>query len=380
MKKILTFVLFILTPIYTSSVFAEAIPIPEPPDLKVNAYFLQEYHTKKIIAEKNADSPVEPASITKLMTAYVVFSELKNQHIKIDDEVTVSKKAWKTHGSRMFIEVGSTVTIKELIQGMIIQSGNDASVALAEHIAGSEQSFAQLMNTYAKKLGLKNSHFANSTGLPHDNHYTSARDIAIITNALISGFPQYYPWYSKKSFTYNNIKQFNRNKLLWRDPSVDGLKTGWTKSAGYCLVASAQRQDMRLVSVVLGSGTKYSRIKESQTLLNYGFRFYETHKLYRKHQVLAKVRVWQGAKSKLELGSKDDIYVTIPSRQYGKLKAYMEVDTGILAAVNQGDVYGEIKVEFNDKLIATMPLIALESVAEGNLWQRLLDQIRMKFF
>ena len=257
-----------------------ATPVPKAPAVGAKGYLLEDFHSGQSIAEKNADQPMEPASITKLMTAYVVFTEIRNGSLGLSDKVRISEKAWRTEGSRMFVEVNTQVSVAELLKGMIIQSGNDATVALAEQIAGTEDSFAALMNHHAKELGMTKSNFVNSTGLPHKDHYTTARDIARISRAMIEEFPEYYQWYSEREFTYNEITQYNRNKLLWRDESVDGLKTGHTESAGYCLVTSAERDGMRLISVVLGTKSEEARADATQSLLNYGFRFFETHKLY----------------------------------------------------------------------------------------------------
>jgi D-alanyl-D-alanine carboxypeptidase (penicillin-binding protein 5/6) len=281
---------------------AAPLPIPKPPATGAKAYILQDYDSQRIVAEKDSDQSIEPASITKLMTAYAVFMELKSGNISLEDSVTISEKAWRTPGSRMFIEVGKQVSVEDLLKGMIIQSGNDATVALAEYIAGSEDTFAALMNRHAEELGLTGSHFMNSTGLPDAEHYMSARDIALLAGQLIREFPEYYQWYSQKEFTFNDITQYNRNKLLWRDASVDGVKTGHTDSAGYCLVTSAKQGDMRLISVVLGTDSENARADASQALLNYGFRFFETHKLYDGGNQLATSRIWKGETESVSLG------------------------------------------------------------------------------
>ena len=295
---------------------AAPLPVPKPPSTGARAYILQDFDSGRIIAEKDSDKSIEPASITKLMSAYAVFTELKNGNITLDDKVTISEKAWRTPGSRMFIEVGKQVSVEDLLKGVIIQSGNDATVALAEYIAGSEDTFAALMNRHAEELGLTGSHFVNSTGLPDPEHYMSARDIARLAADLIREFPEYYKWYSQKEFTYNDITQYNRNKLLWRDESVDGMKTGHTDSAGYCLVTSAKQEDMRLISVVLGTASENARAEASQALLNYGFRFFETHKLYEGGNQLATSRVWKGATDSVSLGIDKPLYATIPRGQY----------------------------------------------------------------
>lgn len=321
--------------------------------------------------------PVAPASITKVMTAFVVFSELEEGNIKLDDLVTVSKKAWKTPGSRMFINVNSKVSVEDLIQGMIIQSGNDASVALAEHIAGSEDTFAALMNQHAQELGMKNTHFINSTGLPDKTHKTTARDLAILARALIKRFPQYYKWYSTKDFTYNKIKQSNRNTLLWRDKSVDGMKTGHTEEAGYCLLASAKRNNMRLISVVLGTSSANARAQETQKLLNFGFRFYESHIIYPAQKTLKKIRIYKGSKEQLAVGVANDIAVTIPRGQYKNLKPAMTINTPLEAPVSKGQKLGSVKITLDGKVLASSPLIALEDIPEGSLWQQAKDSALM---
>ncbi|MEJ1335398.1 MAG: D-alanyl-D-alanine carboxypeptidase family protein, partial [Candidatus Sedimenticola sp. (ex Thyasira tokunagai)] len=321
------------------------------------------------------DERMEPASLTKIMTAYVVLRELKEGNIKLAEEVLVSKKAWRTPGSRMFIEVNKKVSLENLLKGMIIQSGNDASVALAEHIAGSEDSFAGLMNEHARRLGMSNTHFINSNGLPAEDHYTTARDIAKAATATIREFPEYYKWYAVKDFTFNKIKQHNRNKLLWRDETVDGLKTGHTDAAGYCLVASAKRDNMRLISVVMGTKSENSRAKESQALLNYGFRFFETHRLYNAGDKLSQVRTWKGDKEQLGLGLNRDLFITIPRKQYKNLKASMSINPQITAPVGKGEVMGKVNVALNGENVAEAPLIALESVAKGGIWQLARDSV-----
>ncbi len=354
-------------------------PIPSPPQIKARAYLLQDFHSGRILVEKNARERMEPASLTKLMTAYVVFNELKSGDVRLDEKVLVSEKAWRTGGSKMFIEVNKQVSVEDLLQGMIIQSGNDASVALAEHVAGSEDAFASLMNNYAAALGMTDSHFVNSTGLPHREHYTTAYDLALLTRALIHDFPEYYRWYSMREFTYNNITQYNRNKLLWRDKSVDGVKTGHTKSAGYCLIASALRKDMRLISVVLGTRSEAARAQESQKLLNYGFRFFETHRLYGANETLTTARIWKGEVEQLPLGLAADLYVTIPRKQYDKLDAQMSIEPLITAPARRGQAYGTVQIRLDDEVIASRPLVALRDVAQGSLAQRLSDEFMLLF-
>ena len=320
---------------------------------------------------------VAPASITKVMTAYVVFAELEQGNIQLSDLVTVSKKAWKTPGSRMFIKVNTKVSIEDLLQGMIIQSGNDASVALAEHIAGSEETFAALMNQHAQELGMHNSHFINSTGLPDPAHKTSANDLSILARALIQNFPQYYKWYSTKEFTYNNIKQPNRNKLLWRDNSVDGMKTGYTEDAGYCLLSSAKRNNMRLISVVLGTKSTNARAQESQKLLNFGFRFYESHIIYPRTKALKSVRIFKGSKQQLPVGVAEDMAITIPRGQYKNLKPAININTPLIAPVSKGQQLGSVEIKLDGKVLISLPLVALKTIDEGSLWQQAKDSALM---
>ncbi len=356
-----------------------AAPIPAPPKISASGHLLIDFDSGKVLSEENASQRLEPASLTKIMTAYVVMRELKEGNIKLSDEVLVSKKAWRTPGSRMFIEVNKKVSVEELLKGMIIQSGNDASVALAEFVAGSEETFANLMNEHAQRLGMANTHFMNSTGLPMENHHTTAQDIARVARATIEEFPQFYEWYSIKEFTFNEIKQHNRNKLLWRDDSVDGVKTGHTEAAGYCLVASARRGNMRLISVVMGTESENARAKESQALLNYGFRFFETHRLYGAGDKLTKARVWKGEGEQVNLGLTSDLYVTIPRKSYKKLDAGLAIQPRIEAPVRKGERLGRVNIALEGEQVAEVPIIALESVEEGSLWQIAKDSVLLWF-
>jgi D-alanyl-D-alanine carboxypeptidase (penicillin-binding protein 5/6) len=358
---------------------AVAAPTPAGPDIEGSGHLLIDFHSGRVLAESNSDARLEPASLTKIMTAYVVFRELAGANIRLEDQVLVSERAWKTPGSRMFIEVGKRVSIEDLLRGMIIQSGNDASVALAEHIAGSEDTFADLMNTHARRLGMNSSHFVNATGLPDENHYTTAADMALVTAASIREFPRYYAWYKEKEFTFNKIRQHNRNKLLWRDESVDGVKTGHTDAAGYCLVASAERDGMRLISVVMGTDSVEARTAASQSLLNYGFRFFESHKLYAGAQALTNVRVWKGSQSELPVGPAQDVYVTIPRRRYKDLNPSMEVNPRVMAPVAQGQQVGRVLVALDDTTVAEVPLVALQEVGEGGIWNTLKDSALLWF-
>ncbi len=354
-------------------------PIPAPPELPVESYILIDYDSGKVLAEKNADKRVEPASITKLMTAYLVDKALAEGDIRMDDEVTISEKAWKMKGSKMFVEVGDRVSVENLIKGMIIQSGNDATVALAEHVAGSEDAFVGYMNHQAKLLGMNATQFRNSTGWPDKQHYSTARDIATLSQAVIRDYPMNYKYYKVKEFTWNNIRQFNRNRLLWKDPSVDGLKTGHTDAAGYCLAASAQRDGMRLISVVLGAKSDKARTIHSQALLNYGFKFFEAPRLYDAGEVLKTVRIWYGDRDRLALGLEQPLSLLIPKGRYKDLKASIEVNAEITAPVREGQEMGRLTVRLDDEVLATRPLVALQSVADGGLVKKATDSIRKLF-
>lgn len=374
-----TLLLLILFNLFMITTHAAPKIIPKAPAVAANSYILMDHGSGRIISLKDPDTPVAPASITKVMTAYVIFSELQEGNIKLEDRVTISEKAWRTPGSRMFIKVNTQVSVEDLLQGMIIQSGNDASVALAEFVAGSEDTFAALMNQHAKELGMKNTHFTNSTGLPDPQHLTTARDLAILASALINKFPQYYHWYSTKEFSYNNITQPNRNKLLWRDKTVDGMKTGHTEDAGYCLLASALREEMRLISVVLGTQSENARAQETQKLLNFGFRFYQSHALYKADTPLKKVRIYKGEKEQLAVGVSRDMYVIVPRGQYNKLKPSINISGLIEAPVSKGQSMGQVEIRLEDKVIARAPVIALENIAKGSLWQQAIDSAIMLY-
>lgn len=353
--------------------------IPAVPKIKAKGFLLIDYDSGRILAEKKPDTRMEPASLTKMLSSYVIASELKRGSISLDETVTVSEKAWRMKGSRMFIEVGKKVSVKDLLKGMIIQSGNDATVALAEHVAGSEDAFVSLMNQRAAELGMLDSHFMNSTGLPHKEHYTTPNDLAKLARALIRDFPEHYKRYSQKKFAFNNINQYNRNKLLWRNKFVDGIKTGHTESAGFCLVASAKRNDMRLISVVLGTRSEEARTAESQKLLAYGFRFFETHKLYAANEPLTTARIWKGVTEELPLGLKEDLFLTIPKGQYKKLDANMNIDAQITAPAKKGDSFGTVNVRLGDKKYAERKLVALTDVEKGSLWSSLIDEVKLLF-
>ena len=350
---------------------------PAPPEINASGFLLIDFDSDTALAAKDAEQRLEPASLTKIMTAYTVFHELSSGSIRESDEVVVSEKAWKTPGSRMFIEVNKRVKVSDLLKGMIVQSGNDASVALAEHIAGSEDAFANLMNDHARRLDMLDTHFVNATGLPDEQHYTTPADIAKVTAAMIREFPGYYELYSVREFTFNDIRQHNRNKLLWRDDSVDGVKTGHTEAAGYCLVASAKRDTMRLISVVMGTESVKARSRESQALLNYGFRFFETHRLYGANSGLTRTRIWMGEREEVAVGLVEDLHVTIPRRQYDNLNARTELRSQVSAPIELGQKLGELVVELDGELIARRPLVALSPVAEGGLWRKAVDTVLM---
>ncbi len=358
---------------------AAAKPIPDPPAIDASSYFLIDFDSGRVLAEKEPDKPIEPASITKLMTAYLVDKAIADGDIALDEMVTISEKAWRMQGSKMFVEVGKQVSVEDLMKGLIIQSGNDASVALAEHVAGSEDAFVGYMNHQAGVLGMTNTNFTNATGWPDKNHYSSARDIALLTRAVIRDFPETYRLYREKEYTFNDIRQFNRNRLLWRDETVDGVKTGHTEAAGYCLVASAQRGDMRLISVVTGTESDKARTRASQALLNYGYRFYETHRLYRAEDILKTARIWYGDQEQVSMGVGRDIYITIPRGRYRDLDASMEIDSEIAAPVERGQQLGQVNIRLDEELVVSEQIVALQSIAEGSLFTRAMDSIKLMF-
>jgi D-alanyl-D-alanine carboxypeptidase (penicillin-binding protein 5/6) len=371
------FVGFIIT---TAPLMLHAqVAAPSAPDLNAKGYMLIDFNSGRVLAEKNATERLDPASITKLMTAYAVFRAIKSEQISLEDEVLVSEKAWRTPGSRMFIEVDKRVPVEKLLPGMIIQSGNDASVALAEHVAGTEATFAEIMNQLAAELGMTNTHYQNSTGLPAKDHYTSAADISKLASALIREFPDYYRWYSQKQFTYNGITQGNRNSLLWRDETVDGMKTGYTVNAGYCLVSSAEREGMRLISVVLGTKSPTARANESQALLNYGFRFFETHLLWGKDEIIDNVRVWKGTEEKTSLIVTEPVYATIPSGAFERIEMQTAIPSQIIAPVVTSNALGTISARLGEDTVATANLFSSKSVDEGSLLQIAWDEVLLWF-
>ena len=350
-------------------------PVPAAPEIAARGHILMDFHSGEVLTEQNADAAMDPASITKLMTAYAVFHELAKGKMSLDDQVLVSERAWRTQGSRTFIDVGSSVRLEDLVRGMIVQSGNDASVALAEHTAGTEEAFADLMNAYAQRLGMTGTSFRNATGLPSEDHYSTARDIALLASALIREFPDYYQYYSEREFTYNKITQRNRNALLWQDPTVDGLKTGMTDAAGYCLVTSASRDDMRLVSVVLGTSGPKVRAQASLSLLNWGFRFYETHRLYAAGQPVTTARVWKGSLELAKLGLEQDLWITLPRGRYEQLQAAMELESPLLAPLEPGRSVGQLRLSLEDRMLAERSLHPLAPVPAGGLWRQAMDSV-----
>jgi D-alanyl-D-alanine carboxypeptidase (penicillin-binding protein 5/6) len=355
------------------------ISAPSAPNLNANAYLLMDFASGRVLASKNAEAAVDPASITKLMTAYAVFRAMRSGQISMDDKVLVSEKAWRTPGSRMFIEVGKRVSVGDLLPGMIVQSGNDASVALAEHVAGTEETFAEIMNQLADELGMYTTRYRNSTGLPAEGHLTSASDISVLAAALIRQFPDYYKWYSQKQYTYNGITQGNRNALLWRDESVDGMKTGYTESAGYCLVSSAERNGMRLIAVVLGTKSPAARANESQALLNYGFRFFETHKIWEAGEIITDARVWKGASDRTSLIVNEEVYVTIPRGTLDQIEADIQLPPTIFAPLDTGSPIGEVHARLGVDTVATASLYSATAIEEGGLLGSVWDELLLWF-
>ncbi len=358
-----------------------AVPTPPAPDLDAGSYILIDSQSGDVIAQKNADQRMEPASLTKLMTSYVVFSALKDGRLKLDDRVTISEDAWRTGGSRTFVQVGTQVPVIDLIKGMIVQSGNDATVALGERVGGTRAGFAQLMNEYAQRLGMKSSHFVDVDGLPDPQHYTTARDLATVANALIRDFPEYYYIFGMKDFTWNHIKQPNRNGLLWSDTSVDGLKTGHTDEAGYCLIASARRNGTRLVSVVLKAPTWHSREADSEALLNYGFNFFQTEKIATARAAVLKPRVYESASGYAAVGAPADLYVTLPRGKAASVTTNAVLTTTrLIAPLAAGTVVGELTVaDGNGQVVGREPLVTLEAVPAGGLLTRTMDGMRLWF-
>jgi len=355
-------------------------PIPQPPAVEARAYILLDHDSGRVLAEAHADERMEPASLTKLMTSYAVFAALKDGRLKLTDMVTISEHAWRAEGSRTFVQVGTQIPAEVLIKGMLVQSGNDATIALAEKVGGTESAFAQIMNTYAKRLGLKATNFENSDGLPSPNHYTTARDMATLSRAIVRDFPQYYPWYGLREFTWNNITQHNRNGLLLRDPTVDGIKTGHTDSAGYCLITSAKRGGMRLTSVVLGSPSIKAREDASAALLNYGYTFFETGKVKSRGELILAPHVYKGAAASVAAGSPAELFVTVPRGQLALLHTSASVKQPLIAPIAAGAVLGEFTVTApGGEVVIRAPLVALAADPAGGLWTRMTDSIQLWF-
>jgi serine-type D-Ala-D-Ala carboxypeptidase (penicillin-binding protein 5/6) len=358
-----------------------AAPIPQPPTVEARSYFLIDYQSGRVLAQSHAEERAEPASLTKLMTAYVVFKALQENRLKLTDMVTISEHAWRAEGSRTFVQVGTQIPADILIKGMIVQSGNDATIALAERVGGTEAAFAQMMNEYAKRLGMKGSNFENSDGLPSPNHYTTARDVATLAAALIREFPQYYPLFSLKQFMWNNIRQDNRNGLLGKDPSVDGLKTGHTDSAGYCLATSANRSGMRLISIVMGARSIKAREDASAALLSYGYTFFETVRVKAARELILKPRVYKSTAESAELGVPYDVYATVGRGQGASLKtaAHLTAEP-LIAPLAAGSAVGEFTVtDAGGGVIARAPLVPFAAVPLGGLWTRMVDSIALWF-
>ena len=372
MKK---FIYFLLLVPFCIDLTAQSM-VPKAPKLNLTSYILMEASTNTVIAEFNSDNQIAPASMTKVMSGYVIADQVANGSISLDDKVLISEKAWKTGGSKMFVEAGKRVSVKDLLSGIIIQSGNDATIAMAEYVAGSEEGFVDFMNAYASEMGLTNSLFQNATGFSDPNHFTSAKDLAKLTQALINNFPDHYTTYKEKEFTFSGIRQLNRNKLLWRDDSVDGVKTGHTDSAGFCLISSAKRNDMRLIAVVAGSESENERLTASQRLLEYGFRFYATQKLVSQETKVTSAKVWGGQTDEVALGSSKDIYLTLPRSDFKNIKANYQFNNNLQAPIEVGQEIGSIEFTSNDRVVLSAPLVAIETVEAkgffGMLWSRLV--------
>jgi len=374
---LLAFALFVTAG--TASAQSQSVLIPSPPAIAGSSWVLMDPLSGRVIMENNSNERLPPASLTKMMTAYIVERELDEGRISMSDMVPISVKAWRTEGSRTFVQEGTTVSVENLLKGVIIQSGNDASVALAEFIAGSEGAFVDIMNQQAQLLGMTNTNFQNATGLPAPDHFSTAYDLALLARAIIQDYPENYPLYAEKHFTYNNIRQPNRNALLWRDDSVDGLKTGHTEEAGYCLVASAKRNDTRLIASVMGTSSSEARAQEVQKMLNYGFRYYESERLFRAGQELVHAKVWGGQADQISVGMPEDVYVTIPRGSRNQLESTVDLDSVIKAPINVGDELGRVRVILDGETLVDEPVLALTEVPEGGLFKRLWDAIKLFF-
>lgn len=386
LSAILTFV--IVSAVTITAVANPVIPIatqpqpvitPSTPNIDAKGYIIMDANSGKIIAEKNSNIRMAPASLTKLMTMYVISNALKAGTIHLDDKVRVSEKAWRTGGSRMFIKVNDEVPVRDLLQGIVVASGNDASVAMAEYLGGTEEAFASMMNAQAKYIGMNDSHFVDSNGLPNPNHYSTPHDLALLAQAIIKNFPEDYKLYSEKWFSYNNIRQPNRNRLLWNYQYADGLKTGHTDEAGFCLVASAIKDGTRLISVVMGAPNDRARTEDSVRLLTFGFRFYETHKLYSATKPLIQARVWKGEKREVPMGLATDLYVTMPAGQYKNVQAKLKLNEPIKAPIVKGQAYGTLNIMLNGQVLASQPLIALDSDNQGGIWRSMSDTLNFSF-
>ncbi|HAT28749.1 MAG TPA: serine-type D-Ala-D-Ala carboxypeptidase [Gammaproteobacteria bacterium] len=380
-RMIICLVLALLAIFSTNLLLAAAAIIPRAPEIAATSYILLDAKTGHIIVEENADEALPPASLTKIMTAYIAVEEILSGNLRLDDEVHISEKAWRMEGSKMFVGVNTRVSVGDLLRGIIIQSGNDASVAIAEHIAGSEEAFADMMNQYSEVLGLTSSFFMNSSGLDTELYYNtmSARDLAILARATITRHGQYYPIYAEREFTYNDIRQSNRNTLLFRDRNVDGMKTGWTDAAGYCLVASAERDGMRLISVVMGTASEEARAIQTQKLLTYGFRYFETHKLYDANQILTNVPVFSGKQNAVDLGISEEVYITIPRGQAEAMTATVDVDEIIRAPLDKSQVMGVVRVVLNNDILYHGDVIAMQEVERGGMLKRFIDWLSLFF-
>jgi len=374
MRSILVLLCLLSMPVFAQ---APAPLIPSPPALAARSWVLLDWQSRQVLVSRNPDERIEPASLTKLMTAWLVFDALKQKRLTLEQTVPVSEKAWKADGSRMFIEPRKPVTVDELLKGMVVQSGNDATIALAEAVGGSEESFAELMNKQAARMGLTGSHFVNSTGLPDPQHYTTARDLAVLAASVIRDFPDFFPLYSMREYRYNNILQYNRNRLLGTDPTVDGMKTGFHESAGYCLIATASRPPRRLVSVVLGTASDVARAQESQKLLNYGFQFYDTVRLYEKGQAVATLPVYKGARNQLKSGFNNDLMLSVPRGMGDRLKASMESMQPLVAPIAPGQRVGTLRVTLDDKPVGDFPVFALEAIGVASIFGRTWDGVRL---
>ncbi len=374
-------ILLLLLSVFPAALPAQqaALPVPPAPAISAKSYLLLDFHSGQPLAAHDPHARVEPASLTKLMTAYLTFAALKQKRIRPDQVVPVSERAWRAEGSRMFIEPRKPVTVDELIRGVIVQSGNDACIALAEAIAGSEEAFAGMMNREAQRLGLKNTRFVNSTGLPHPQHYSTAQDLAELAAAVIRDFPEHYPLYSQKEYRYNNIAQSNRNRLLWTDPTVDGMKTGYTENAGYCLITSARRGARRLVSVVLGAASEAARAAESQKLLNHGFQAYDGVRLYSGNQPVATLQVFKGAANSIKAGFIAELHLTLPTGTREKLKATVESMQPLLAPISVGQKVGTMRLTLDGKPFREVPVVALENVPVAGILGRGWDTLRLLF-